>query len=120
MESGEESSAQAPGPERWPQWGWGLGLTLAGTLWLPLVTLSLDSDDIIAGFVGAAVGILVAAPILMTWRLRSQRDSPLPSALRVLLSPPLARRIWTALACWLLLAGLTFAVGALTHGALAE
>ena len=116
MESAAEPSSQTPGPERWPHWSWGLGLTLTATLWLPLV-LFIDPDsgsrNRAAGLVGAAVGLLVAAPILMSWRLGAKGGSPMPRSLRVLLSPPLSRRYLTGVVCWLLLAGLALLVGGL-------
>jgi hypothetical protein len=114
MESVTESSSQTSGPERWPRWGWGLGLTLTATLWLPL-TVFIDpkatSADRVAGVVGAAVGIVVAAPVLMTWRLGAKGDSPMPRSMRALLSPPLARRYVIGVVCWLLLAALVVLVG---------
>jgi hypothetical protein len=77
---GAKSSSQTPGPERWPRWGWGLGLTLLGTLWLPLASLidpAATSADTVAAFVGAAVVIVIAAPILMSWRSGAQGNSPM-------------------------------------------
>jgi len=113
MESVAESSSQR-GPERWPRWGWGLGIILTATLWLPLVVF-IDPDatsrDKLAAFVGAAVVIVVTAPVLMSWRLGAKGDSPMPGSMRVLLSPPLARRYLAGVVCWLLLAGLALLVG---------
>jgi TIR domain len=118
MESVPESSSQTSGPERWPGWGWGLGLTLLGTLWLPLASLidpEAKSADTVAAFVGAAVVIVIAAPILMSWRSGAQRNSPMQRSMRVLLSPPLARRYATGVACCLLLAVVTFLAYGLAH-----
>ena len=121
-ESAAKSSAQTPrAPYPWPRWGWGLGLTLVGTLWLPLGTLegTYDSKNRVAGLLGAAVGILVAAPFLASWRLGAKGDSPMPRSLQFLLSPPLARRVFTGLVCFILLAGISLLVGWVAYEALA-
>ena len=116
MKTGAKSSSETLGSERWPRWGWGLGLTLIGTLWLPLATLSdTETASRVAGVVGAAVGILVAAPILMSWRLGAKGDLPMPRSMRVLLSPPLARRYLTGVLCCILLAGVSLLAGWLTY-----
>jgi hypothetical protein len=118
MESGAKSSSQTPGPERWPRWGWGFGLTLLGALWLPVASLidsNATSTDKVSAFVGGAVAIVIAAPILMSWRLGAKGDSPMPRSMRVLLSPPLARRYVTGVVCFVLLAVVPVLVFELVH-----